>query len=296
MTQHGYFLIARGLLKHPRFKPSGAFTALEAWLWMIEEAAFKSRAVPVKNGTRRETLQLEAGQLSHSVRFLAQAWGWSDKRVQRFLAALVSDQSVTTQTTTLQTVITLCNWSKYQSPFTESTTQMTAQSTTQTTTKKKELQRKINSQRVPSEEGFAEWYAIYPRKEQRGAALRAYGKVIVGGKITHAELMARTATFACEWTKRLAVTPGEKQYIPYPASWLNKGGHEDTRGDTRKLSGPAPIKSVAEFGEADWLDCLSFQKRRGEWSAEWGPSPGAPGCLVPPHLLLTPVSIAKGAA
>jgi hypothetical protein len=298
MNQRGFILIARGLLKHPRFKPSGPFTAAEAWLWMIEEAAFKSRTVPVKNGTRHETLQLERGQLSHSIRYLAQAWSWSDKRVQRFLAALVSDQSVTTQTTTLQTVITLCNWDKYQSPFAEATTQATTQTTTQTTTKKKELQRTIDNPRsraVASEDSFAEWYAAYPRKEQRGAAFRAYSKVIAGGKITHAELIARTKTFAGEWAKRLGRAPGEKQFIPYPASWLNKGAYDDVSGDAPKPSGPAPIKPVAEFDEADWLNCLSFKKRHGQWSSEWGPSPGEPGCLVPSHLIVTAVA-SKGKA
>jgi|SRR3954454_9237301 hypothetical protein len=60
MKQRGYILVARGLLKHPRFKPSGPFTALEAWLWLIEEAAFEGRTVSVRSGNRKGTIQLEA--------------------------------------------------------------------------------------------------------------------------------------------------------------------------------------------------------------------------------------------
>jgi hypothetical protein len=113
----GYVLISRGLLKHPRFKPSGPLTQFEAWYWLIEAAAYAPRDVTIINGTRGDIITLQPGQLSHSIRFLARAWIWSDKRVQRFLSALRSDQSVTTQTTTGQTVITLCNWDKYQNPF-----------------------------------------------------------------------------------------------------------------------------------------------------------------------------------
>ena len=135
----GYFLVARGLFDHPRLKPQGPFSNLEAWLWLIESAAHSPRDVSATNGRHRVTIHLEPGQCTFSVRFLAEAWQWSDKRVQRFLGALALDQSVTTQATTGQTVITLCNWARYQRPYADATTQSDRQSTTQTTTKKKEL-------------------------------------------------------------------------------------------------------------------------------------------------------------
>jgi hypothetical protein len=139
MNSRGYFLVARGLFEHPRFKPQGPFSGLEAWLWLIGSAAHTARDVMVINGRHRVPVHLEPGQLTFSVRFLAEAWKWSDKRVQRFLAALVADQSVTTQTTTGQTLITLCNWATYQRPHSEVTTQNATQTTTQSTTKRNEL-------------------------------------------------------------------------------------------------------------------------------------------------------------
>src|SRR5271157_2452193 len=116
MSERGFYLVSRGMLDHPRFKPRGPFTQFEAWHWLIESAAYTSHEVPVSNGRNRQMVQLEPGQLTYSIRYLAEAWQWSDKRVQRFLSALQLDQSVTTQTTTGQTVITLCNWAKYQRP------------------------------------------------------------------------------------------------------------------------------------------------------------------------------------
>jgi DNA-binding transcriptional regulator YhcF (GntR family) len=131
----GYILLARQLLRHPRFKPSGPFTRFEAWCWLIEEAAFAVREVPVMKGHRREIVTLQPGQLTHSIRFLASAWKWSPNRVQRFLSDLAMDGSVTTQADTAQTLITLCNWDKYQRPNREANTQ----TDTPTDTKKKEL-------------------------------------------------------------------------------------------------------------------------------------------------------------
>ncbi|MDP3691842.1 hypothetical protein [Bradyrhizobium sp.] len=77
--------------------------------------------------------------MTFSVRFMAKAWRWSDKRVQRFLSALVFDQSVTTQTTTGQTLITLCKWAAYQRPNSSATTQTEMHTTAQSTTKRNEL-------------------------------------------------------------------------------------------------------------------------------------------------------------
>lgn len=43
---------------------------------------------------------------------------------------------------------------------------------------------------------------------------------------------------------------------------------------------------VGPTGDELWTKRLSFGRRKGLWgSAEWGPRPGQPGCLVPAHLL-----------
>jgi hypothetical protein len=119
MSNRGYILMTRQLLKHPRFKPRGPFTQFEAWYWLLESAAHTAHDVSIMNGTRREIVGLEPGQLTHSIRFLANAWRWSPNRVQRFLRDLTMDGSVATATDTAQTLITLCNWDKYQRPFSE---------------------------------------------------------------------------------------------------------------------------------------------------------------------------------
>jgi hypothetical protein len=310
----GYVLISRGLLKHPRFKPSGPLTQFEAWYWLIEAAAYAPRDVPVMCGRRTDVIILAPGQLTHSIRFLAKAWGWGDKRVQRFLNVLKADGSIatkpaseattqtatqtgtpaTTQTTTAQTVITLCNWAKYQRPDFDATTQTTTQrtegATTQTTTKKKEIKEKKDI--ALSEKSFSDWYSIYPRKKSREAAKRAYARIIASGDISESHLFAKTQAFANIWASE---SPERRKFIPYPASWLNAGSYHDEPDGIVAGAGPV-ARDARSFTDADWQKRLTYFHDSRTWLEAWGAKPGDPGCLVPPHLIVTPVSSAKGAA
>jgi hypothetical protein len=60
---------------------------------------------------------------------------------------------------------------------------------------------------------FAEFYALYPRKEDPDDALKAYRQVIRKGA-THAEIMAGLSRY------RFSDDP---QYIKHPAGWLRAG-------------------------------------------------------------------------
>ena len=92
MKKTGYYLVGRGLFEHPRFEPKAAFSPLEAWLWLIESAAFAPLPVPIMEGRGREIITLQRGQLSYSIRYLARAWRWSPNRVRRFLDGLSDDK------------------------------------------------------------------------------------------------------------------------------------------------------------------------------------------------------------
>lgn len=85
---------------------------------MIASACFKS--VDVIHSGKRITLQ--RGQLSFSVRFLAQKWGWDIGKVQRFLSLLKTDTMIDTKNDTGQLIVTICNYEIYQSPEKKSDT------------------------------------------------------------------------------------------------------------------------------------------------------------------------------
>lgn len=290
MTDRGFYLVSRGLFDHPRFKPRKPFSDLMAWLWLNEYAAHTPRDVSIDCGSTIKTVHLERGQLTYSIRFLAMAWRWSDKRVQRFLATTADDRLVTTATTTGQTIITLCNYDKEQRRVSETTTATTTATTTVATTNKKQLNQ-LEKEIAPQafETGFREWYAVYPKKKKSDAAKRAYLKVVRSGRIDHDRLMQRTKAFAAEWAGK---QKEERQFIPYPASWLNDGGFDDEQED-----GAPVVRDPRTFGDEDWRRRLKFSQENSTWDdAAWGPEPGEPGCLVPSHLILAPVSSSKGAA
>jgi hypothetical protein len=78
------------------------------------------------------------------------------------------------------------------------------------------------------EGAFIEFWSLYPRKVEKLAARKAFGKAVAAVGVD--EVLAGV--------KRLAADRNlpPKQYIPYPASWLNAGGWESEPYPERELS------------------------------------------------------------
>src|SRR5262249_49432502 len=92
----------------------------------------------VNRGGAQTILNLGRGQLSHSLRYMAKAWGWaSDKRVRTFLNRLKVDAQIDAQTSTSQTVITICNYERYQNPESAKGTKADTQTEPQWTQRRK---------------------------------------------------------------------------------------------------------------------------------------------------------------
>jgi hypothetical protein len=109
MTERGTFVIDRGWFDHPVFARE-PFTEREAWAWLISEAAYKEHRKRVGSFV----LDMKRGQVAASLRFMAKHWKWSEPKVRRFLTKLKTDAMVDAQTDAGLTVITICNYNKYQ--------------------------------------------------------------------------------------------------------------------------------------------------------------------------------------
>ena len=80
-----------------------------------------------------------------------------------------------------------------------------------------ELPLELTAPAAPKNEhhGFAEFYRVFPRHVARGAAERAYRRIIKNGEATEAELLAGAMRYA-------AVQDGkDPNYVKHPATWLN---------------------------------------------------------------------------
>lgn len=97
----------RGALDHPLLKDAERF---RAWFWLTAKACWKQTPFDV-NG---KIVALERGQLCASRAQLADAWGWSPSAVERFLARLETEQMIGRETGQGRTIITICNYCKYQ--------------------------------------------------------------------------------------------------------------------------------------------------------------------------------------
>lgn len=106
----GVFGVDRGIWNHPALQEKRAFSKTEAWLWLLSEASWKDRRVRVA-GTM---LDIKRGQYACSIRFLAEAWGWHRSKVERFVNVLKTETMIETATGGNLSVITICNYDKYQ--------------------------------------------------------------------------------------------------------------------------------------------------------------------------------------
>lgn len=112
MSERGFIAVDRGIFDHPLFDEKHEFSRREAWLWLLSEAEWKPREKYI--GSRK--IQVERGQLAHSIRFIADVWGWHKSKVERFIGRLKTETMIETASETGLLVITICNYGKYQSP------------------------------------------------------------------------------------------------------------------------------------------------------------------------------------
>lgn len=109
MSDIGFFAVHRGVWDHPSFAPE-PFTEREAWFWMLSSAAWECKSVRVG----RAVVELKRGQLAFSLRFLAEKFRWSEARVRRRITRMISDALIEVKSTREATLITICNYDKYQ--------------------------------------------------------------------------------------------------------------------------------------------------------------------------------------
>lgn len=220
----GTFSVSRRIWEHEEFAPS-PFSEREAFLWIISEAAWKPRNKRVG----RVVLSLGRGQLAHSTRFLADAWGWSHSKVRRFLDRLESRHMIERTTDTGVSVIFVTNYDAYQlSP--KSTDTAAAQEPTRqrhsSGTNKKKGNKGNKDNTSSSDDGFEDFWAAVPRKVGKGGARRAYRVAL--NKTSPQILMEGIKDYA------ESVRGRDQKYVAHPATWLNQERWTDEQSkDTR---------------------------------------------------------------
>lgn len=107
--QRGYYLMHRGWLDHPALT-DGEFCRRAMWCDMIEMAAWRSH----RRNVAGKTIELQRGEFTASLRFLAARWGCSKAKVERLVSRLKTETMIETRTETGQLVIRICNYERFQ--------------------------------------------------------------------------------------------------------------------------------------------------------------------------------------
>lgn len=102
------------IFEHPIFDGDELSTR-EAWLWLVAKAAWK----PTKHRVGMTMVDVPRGSLMVTVRQLQDAWGWGSGRVQRVLNLFENQHMIARESGTGKTLISICNYDKYQDRGTE---------------------------------------------------------------------------------------------------------------------------------------------------------------------------------
>lgn len=282
-----WFAVCRTIFDHPIVGiHDRAFTELEAWLWMLSEAAFEPRKV-INKGT---IIVLDPGQLMHARSYLAKRWKWTEDKVRWFLKRLQTEAMITRHCTQQNTrsrtnqiqIVTISNYAVYQGstkeePQTETPPQQPANTqptpsehpanTHKVTTKHLKGERETHEEADATEAVKVNCTAIH------GPGFKLdFGAIdIVGGLFGVPSERARKIAEACarDWAAN-----GTKPTHPmalvrsHIAKDRNQAQTEDSRATAAARDSPSGrrerIRKHAEEAEAKYR---AEQQKQPQWSA-----------------------------
>lgn len=109
MASNSFYLLYRGWMNNPIFRQE-PFTDREAWLWLIENALYKSGDKAVGN----VIVKVQRGSLATSYRELKKTWGWGQKRIDGYIKKLKLGGMLGTQMGTPCLLISITKYDTYQ--------------------------------------------------------------------------------------------------------------------------------------------------------------------------------------
>jgi hypothetical protein len=149
-----YFRIDRAIVDHAVFAHP---VALKIWIWFLSKATYKERSISVKIGKGETIVNLKPGQFIFG-RFKAEeALNIDGSAIYRWMQKFASSEweLIEMESNNQYTIVTICNWDKYQNVNGESEQPTNNQRTTnepdknnQRTTNEHKQERKQSIKRV----------------------------------------------------------------------------------------------------------------------------------------------------
>jgi hypothetical protein len=108
-----YIPISRKLFESFLWLEKREFNRAEAWVDLLRRARFEANSTNLL--IQGKMVEIHRGEIPTSLRLMAEWWGWSKNRVDKFLYILEKEGMITKRTAkgAAQTVITICNYDRY---------------------------------------------------------------------------------------------------------------------------------------------------------------------------------------
>jgi len=217
----GYVMIHRSLFDDHwvwGLKKNEPVTMGRAWIDLIQQACFREES---KRMVRGKLIPLAKGELIASRRFLEERWNWSNTKIEKFMKLLEKDAMITRKKRQGETVITLCNFGRYNNVFSGKTPQKRQRSARETPEKrhldaKEKKEKKENKEIILSNDLES---SEPPKNSER--RILEYEPVITEliEKFPEVEVRAEIEK-AIDWLKSKGVR--KKDYVAFARNWLRK--------------------------------------------------------------------------
>ncbi|MCK6444405.1 helix-turn-helix domain-containing protein [Elstera cyanobacteriorum] len=140
------------------------------------------------------------------------------------------------------------------------------------------------SRRADDDEGFQAFWSVYPKKQAKADAQKAWKAAVK--KTAAAKITAAAERYAEQCAEKQ--TPAE--YIKLAGGWLRSERWADFQPEQQA---PPPLLAAMEPSTRPTEDDETWKTRaeqfhdeaRGGWRTHWGPDLLSRDCRVPPHLL-----------
>jgi hypothetical protein len=165
-------------------------------------------------------IALKRGQVLTSMLALADKWRWNRGRVRSFLDLLERRGEISQSSDSRRTILTICNYPKWNDPQPTNRTANRQSTDTKSTTdrhvQESEESEKAKKQTLAAGGDFDEFWKVWPKKVKKAAARKAWDQLNGNRPQINLVLDAiRWQSKTDQWRK------DDGRFIPYPATWIN---------------------------------------------------------------------------
>ncbi len=187
------------------------FSKGQAWVDLLLMANHEEKPVDI----RGIWVTVKEGQIARGERTLAERWRWSRDKVRRFLSYLERAGQIRPQKNNVITIISICNWNRYQA---SNTAKQTANNTTNLTKIRSIEKNKEEKLYTPFEEwGFEIVWSKYPKKLGKAKSRSIFKKTVKNSADFNNILLAVEKFISYHKAKNT-----EPQFIPHGSTWFKQ--------------------------------------------------------------------------